>query len=437
MTRLHSGLLQVLLVAYLALIPVGWSSLPWNMQWADVAFLGVVMALVIERQGRWIAAPWLDGLVLVYVLTSGLAWLMAPHGGSSAVVFAKDVYGACVYGIISAISADEAWARRIARWSAAIGAVVATVTLTVLLVHAWGGAPAWGMVDPSYIPGLGALGRGKGWLLTPALLCNYLTFALPLTMGMALAAGDRRHRRWWGIAAALIVLTACSTVTYSLVGCLAAGLFMVWRSWKSPRWLRVMRGTALGLVIVLFIGLNVLLVVSVGRVSWSVGVDPQAAPPADHYAFHDARRGAEQLTVTASYHAMSYGLLKQVAWRAFRRSPWTGVGLGGFHDETEAAYERGELHALYRRADPHSAWWGRLAETGLVGWVALLALWLGVLRVGRGLLARRGPDAWMDRAIVAGLAGLAINSLNVDIMHFRFVWIGLGLMRSRSAVHDA
>jgi hypothetical protein len=37
----------------------------------------------------------------------------------------------------------------------------------------------------------------------------------------------------------------------------------------------------------------------------------------------------------------------------------------------------------------------------------------------------------MPAALLAGLCGLLANSLNVDMMNFRFLWMGLGLLRGQ------
>jgi len=38
-----------------------------------------------------------------------------------------------------------------------------------------------------------------------------------------------------------------------------------------------------------------------------------------------------------------------------------------------------------------------------------------------------GHDEWILRASIAGLAGILVNGVNADIMHFRFLWVGLAL----------
>jgi hypothetical protein len=41
-----------------------------------------------------------------------------------------------------------------------------------------------------------------------------------------------------------------------------------------------------------------------------------------------------------------------------------------------------------------------------------------------------GDDGLIAWACAAGFVGLFVNGVNVDIMHFRFVWLGLAAIRA-------
>ena len=71
-----------------------------------------------------------------------------------------------------------------------------------------------------------------------------------------------------------------------------------------------------------------------------------------------------------------------------------------------------------------------MAETGLVGLAGLMGLWIALLRAGARANARTGQSAehWGVRAAFAGLIGLLVNSVHVDVMHFRFLWVGMALV---------
>ncbi len=133
--------------------------------------------------------------------------------------------------------------------------------------------------------------------------------------------------------------------------------------------------------------------------------------------------------VDVEYQTISYFRIKQVAWDAFTSRPLTGIGLERFHAITEAAFQRGRLTEPYRLIDPHSTLLGRLAEAGLIGGVTLIILWIVIATDTRSLLARDHRHAWMATAAAAALLGTLVNTMNADVMNFRFAWVVLGLVR--------
>jgi hypothetical protein len=161
----------------------------------------------------------------------------------------------------------------------------------------------------------------------------------------------------------------------------------------------------------------------------SVGTAPFRDDTTYHYAVDGGR--AEIAGVAVEYQTMSYLRLKQVAWDAFAARPVTGLGLDQFHSATEEAYQAGRLTEPYRAIDPHSTLPGRLAEAGLIGAISLLALW-AIAGMETLKLIAAPSCSWVVAAVAAGLAGTLINSVNADVMNFRFVWVALGLVRGLS-----
>jgi hypothetical protein len=206
---------------------------------------------------------------------------------------------------------------------------------------------------------------------------------------------------------------------------------VLWPVWAGGGWKWIRRGLA-ALLVVVVLGLNAILVVAVRDVHYEFGRNRAIGAPAFQHGFQEST-GARLLRVEVSYNLMSYYLLKKIALETFWIAPATGIGVGRFSTATEDAYQRGEIHDVYRSIDPHSTWLGRLAETGVPGALTLLLLWGGVLCAFHGLPP---GSRWLGRALFAGILGLLINSVNVDIMNFRFLWVGLALLRVLAAGDD-
>ena len=72
---------------------------------------------------------------------------------------------------------------------------------------------------------------------------------------------------------------------------------------------------------------------------------------------------------------------------------------------------------------------GRLAEAGLIGGVTLIILWIVIALDTRRYWRSDHRHAWMATAAAAALLGTLVNTMNADVMNFRFAWVVLGLVR--------
>lgn len=428
--------LRWLLFAYVALIPLGWSPLPLHMQWADLVFAALLVWACVARIETGLRLRWLDMLVLFYVAASAVSVARSQDLARSAAEFAKEGSLALVYLGVAVVAREAGMRRAILRWTAASAAVVGGVTLLAWVVHLVAGRSPFlvggpcPLLDRVVLPGLGPVVRVQGPFVASGLFASYMTCALPILVALAVGFEPIWTRRWAGIGSVLAGLATLLTLTYSVVGCAAATLLVAWRRLGQAGWRRKLRTGLAAITVLVFLALNLVLTVTIRGVGGGASDRPVDWPAPYYYAF-EARGGvARVLDVPVWYQPMSYGLLKAVAWDAFRLAPLTGVGLGTFHKETERAVRAGQLQETYQEADPHSEWLGRLAETGLLGGVTLLILWIALLQMGWVLARRGGEDGWVTGMVVAGCLGLLVNSVNVDIMHFRFLWVGLGLLRA-------
>lgn len=402
---------------FLASLAINWPELPGNLRLAELLFVPLA-ALTLMQAPR--LAPWtpLDAAVAVYLAGALPSLLVSGDSAASGLEFARHLYLAAAYLAIATVARLHG-AESVVRGLALMGALLA-----------WTGALFAGLylVTPfasdagevMKLPYVGAVLRLKAFTASPTMLACVLTAALPCAVYQArVTAGG--VRRAWAVTAIAIVAAAVMTFSHAIAGVVVAGTIALWPELSTRTGLR-RAAVAATVVVILFFNASVTASVRSLSIGDRVAADRTRYP----YAVDEGRLRVGEVAV--DYEVMSYLRLKTIAWEAFARRPIAGVGLDRFHDVSEAAYGAGRLPGGYRAIDPHSTLLGRLAETGAIGGITLLALWWASGR----RLQRATADAstrLLAFSLVAGLAGLLINSINVDVMNFRFVWAALGLLR--------
>lgn len=112
------------------------------------------------------------------------------------------------------------------------------------------------------------------------------------------------------------------------------------------------------------------------------------------------------------------------AVRAWRESPWIGIGVGGY----------GPYSARFPDEEPAAGWaivnnepLELLAETGLLGFLALAAFLAFALRLGARRLADPDADA-VRLATLAAVIGIAVQYQTFSTLYIMHVWFALGLL---------
>jgi hypothetical protein len=418
----------LLLCVFVALMPVGWPALPWSMQPGDLLFPFVVVALLLWRPP--LSAHRLDVYIAVYLAGSALSILTSVSPRISTLALVKELYLAGVYLALKA-AAREVGVVRLCRWLCGSVGVLAACSIAAAAVFYMGG-PLWTFVGSSMpLPYVGQMFRAHGTLLAPEFFGNVLTFAIPVAAVLAVDTDSRRI--WAGVLVAMIV-TAVLTFSKSIAGSVVALAVFFWPQWERRP---VMRVAAAAVAVALVVLFNAAAIATVRRVDVQFTKDGRVPPPDSLYARQDDPAGADRIEVGVSYNPMSYYLIKKVAWQSFFDHPWLGTGLGTFPLDAEQAYQTGRLNQAHRRDQAHSLPFGRLSETGLVGVLTLVpllvVLWQSILQDSQ----TPGIDGRVAWALFAGVTGLLVNSINVDVMHFRFLWFAIGLTAAMGAAHLA
>ena len=305
-------------------------------------------------------------------------------------------------------------------------AVTSALSLVAALAFALTGS-VWTLFgQPMPLPYVGTVFRLGGTLESPEFFGNLLTVAVPFAIVCRAQAADRRP---WTVALAAMAVAAVMTFSKGLAGCLVAVIVLLWPDWRGRRGAAAFKVASVAVATLLVLAFNVTAAVTVRKVDVAFGKDSTIPPPPYIYARQEAA-GADTVQVRIAYNPMSYYLVKKAEWVAWRRQPILGIGSGTFHLEAERAYQEGRLTQAYRRIAAHSTIFGRLAETGLVGLATLAVALVGAWRCTLAATRASGSDRQMAWACLAGFAGLFINGINVDIMHFRFLWLGLAAVRA-------
>jgi hypothetical protein len=409
----------ILFALFVALVPLGWPALWGHAQVGDLLFpLAAVAALMA---GWRTTLHRLDLFVVAYLIGS-IASIPASHAPSTSFFAAgKETYLAGIY-LLTAVATSKLGARRVCGWLTQSAVALCLLSLAGAAVFYATGV-AWQPIgDPGRLPYLGMVFRVWGLTLGPELIGNLLIVAMPLLM-VEVRAGENVARG--SALIAIVVLVEAMTFSMSVAGFAVAFTIACWPFVSTRRVVRYVLATGTAAVV---IAVNVSAIAAVRNVDVAFGTDATAS--ASQLPYVRAGSPPNVTDIRVSYYPMSYYILKTVAWSAFRAHPVTGVGLEAFPTETQRAYDDGRLYSPYQRVAPHSTFFGRLAETGLVGTLPLIAL-LGAILVTARRASRTSTTsddiAW---AVLAGSVGLIVSGMNVDIMNFRFLWFAAGIVRA-------
>jgi len=155
---------------------------------------------------------------------------------------------------------------------------------------------------------------------------------------------------------------------------------------------------------------------------------------------------AELLTVNINTSDDIRAILRTAAVNIALKYPLFGVGQGIFTDEAENYVDLSAAKNTLRtnnydtlRLDPHSAYFGALAETGLLGLAAICFFLALLLRAAWILINKSRASTWktISAYFFWGLIGYLITGFYVDILSIRSFWLLGALLLSASNIAEA
>ena len=116
----------------------------------------------------------------------------------------------------------------------------------------------------------------------------------------------------------------------------------------------------------------------------------------------------------------SYLLLKESSLNALQHSPIVGVGLGRFDNYLEIQKEKSKYPEALRNYDPHSTYFGVLAELGVLGGLALIFIMIIIYQ-----LVKREEEYF---PFIGILLLFLCEGIVTDMMNVRHLWLVIGLL---------
>lgn len=276
------------------------------------------------------------------------------------------------------------------------------------------------LLEPKFIPGLGAIMRVEAFTTSPNMMASMILFCLILRASLWMHYQQKAKQLILldiGLLAAL-----GSTFSKSIVSMLAALCLLSLLSLNLTRPLRFFIAGGMVLLFAFYLFSSQMLLVK---------TDTVLKETIQQQTYFSGR----SIFLNKDYELLetTHFLLKEMALKAFCENQLTGIGGGNFPGYLKEQQRAGLYPANLPIYEPHSTWFGVLAEHGVIGFLAFL-LFLGQsIRISFREISRHSGE---ERAILTGafvfLITLFVEAFSMDVLNFRHLWLNLGIISGLS-----
>jgi len=369
--------------------------------------------------------------LVFYLVASLLSLLNSSNIKNSLVEFVGILYLITLfYLVVNVIRDRNTFEMVINSWLITSALVAFLGVLGVFLAYVFG-INTFLVKEYASFPYLGNIYRAYSTFgVNAKFVSSYLTISFPISLALLLNSKAGKKRLFYYITLILFICVLFFTFSRGWLG-LAVAAYLVLARFKKPEWYYSYLRVLIAIFIVLF-GLFICLVsrwqfvdfqIKKITVENSTNIKPTIA-------FADHSDALEKVSAEIGYIDTAYYRLKKVAIEMILDSPLIGVGLGRFNDEIRRYKEKEKLPDIFPAMDPHCMILGKAAQTGLIGLIALIILWGKSIRKALNMSFTSSDNylqiiSW---ALFSSMVGLIIQSIDMDIMNFRFLWFSFALV---------
>jgi len=369
--------------------------------------------------------------LVFYLVASLLSLLNSSNINNSLVEFIGILYLiALFYLIVNVIRDKNTFEIVINSWLITSALVAFLGILGIFLAYVFG-IKTFLVKEYAAFPYLGNIYRAYSTFgVNAKFVSSYLTISFPISLALLLNSKAGKKRLFYYITLILFICVLFFTFSRGWLGLAVAAYMVLARFRKPERYYRYLM-VLVALFIILF-GLFIFLTsrwqfVDFQTKKITVKNNTKIIPGR---AFTDNSEELEKVSAEIGYIDTTYYRLKRVAMEMILDHPLIGVGLGGFNDEIRKYKKDGKLPDIFPALDPHCMFLGKTAQTGLIGLIALVILWGKAIRkaLDMSFTSRDNYLQIISWALFASLVGFVIQSIDMDIMNFRFLWFLFALV---------
>lgn len=297
-----------------------------------------------------------------------------------------------------------------------LGGVIGVISICSVLLTWQELIPVGFLAEWKLLPYLGWVIRVSGFAFSPNLWATTIEFCILLLLGAWRQVSDKRlyFSMLFLLQLALLLTFSKSIVAFvAVLGLIQPGVFQVKKYWKAA-------SVGFGVVALLFyIVASHVLILSKADPNYAILKE-------ESYLSRQILWQCFDFEVVAA----TYTELKVQAIEAFKYSHGMGVGGGQFINFVSAQQEKGAYPSYLPLYDPHSTYFGLLAEEGILGVLALALSALFIVSVMMKIVTTNtaGIDAALFWGAKAYLLLMAIEAVAVDVLNFRTLWVALGII---------